>query len=165
MEIRQKERLEAYLRNSGRFLWGVCPGNQKTLYQWLGDKMHVQFTKGSYDSVIKQLLNDRDFGIEKILTTIVVPTVKEVFPEDTINYLRKYWSSEGHPPNLDTLRGLRLNVKVRPDEAGVDNSQIWRPFVEINTLYNHIYVEGWGELAPIFFEEIEPWLKENRVNL
>jgi len=154
------ERLEAYLRNSNRFLWGVWPGNQKTVYKWLKDTMHVDFTPGNYDAVLKQLLENRDIGIEKLITNVVVPTVKEVFPENTIIHLEDCWKHKGHPPVLENLRELNLNVKVNSVEAGVDNSLIWRPFIEINTLYQHKYVEGWGELAGIWFEEIEPWLKE-----
>lgn len=160
MDIRQNGRLEAYLRNSKRFLWGIYPGNQQKTYDWLEKIMQIQFNRGRYDSVISQLLRDREYGIEKIITDIVVPSVKGVFPEDTITCLRDYWNHEGHPPNLDILRGLHVIIKIKESEAGIENSLVWRPFVEINTLYQHIYVEGWGELAGIWFEEIEPWFKE-----
>ena len=160
MDVRQKERLEAYLRNCNRFLWGVRPWNQKMIYDWLDNKMHLQFTRGTYDDVTLQLLNNRNLGIEKVLENIIIPTVKEVFPEETITYLRDCWNHDGLPRDLNIIRGLKVNITVKKDRVGDENSVIWRPFIQINTLYQAIYVEGWGELAPIWFEEIEPWLTE-----
>lgn len=159
MDAHQKKRLEAYLRNSRRFLWGLSPGNQGTVYDWLEHTMHVQFTRGNYDSVTTQLIKNRDLGIENLIRNIVIPTVTVVFPKNTIASLRDSWEQKGHPPDLDTLRSLRINMKVTKKDAGIENSQIWLPFVEINTLYKHKYVERWGELASIWYEEIEPYLQ------
>jgi hypothetical protein len=138
MDEKQKRKLERYLRNSTRFLWGLGPGNQKANYEWLREE-GFEFTDGSYGHVTNQLLDN--YGIEQILKRIVVPRVQKLFidKKKAIDFLRESWQA-GKKPDVSFLRLY-----------GIDKSL---PFLEVNTQFN--YVERWGELAGIWFEEIEP---------
>ncbi len=154
MDYNQKGRIERYLLNTNRFMWGLAPGNQKVNYAWL-EKEGFKFTRARYGLVIQQLI--RYPGIEELLNKLVVPSIMKRFPELTINALREHWY-RGEWPDLSTLKGLEVNGKGDP---GVDRFFHWRPLVEISTQFH--YVERWGEFAGIWFEEIEPWLKEKEV--
>lgn len=154
MDDKQKRKIERYLMNANRFMWGLGPGNQQKNYDWLEDE-EFKFTRTRYGLVTQQLL--RNPGIEELLTTLVIPTVKEMFPDDTLNELRKLWYI-GELPNLKKdINRLEVNGKVDP---GPDRAFHWRPFVEISTQFH--YVERWGELAGVWFEEIEPWIGESQ---
>jgi hypothetical protein len=146
MDERQKRRLEHYLMNADRFMWGLGPGNQRQNYAWLL-KEGFKFTRTNYGLVIQQLI--RYPGIIEILNKLIIPTVKSIFPEPTINVLREHWL-RGERPSLSTLNSLDIKEKGPP---GPDRAFHWRPFIEISTQFH--YVERWGELAGIWFEEIE----------
>jgi len=153
MDDKQKGRIERYLLNADRFMWGLGPGNQKETYTWLEDKK-FRFTKARYGLVIQQLL--RNPGLEELLTRLVIPTVKEMFPDDTLNELRKLWNIGELPDLKKDINRLEVKGKGNP---GPDRAFHWRSFVEISTQFH--YVERWGELAGIWFEEIEPWIRES----
>lgn len=135
MDKRKQEKIERYLKNATRFLWGLGPGNQKENYKWLKEK-GFDFNNGTYSYVTNQLL-ERD-GIEKILNQVIIPRVKELFSEKAIDFLRENWRA-GTRPNISFLR--------------LHNVQNASPFLEVNTQFN--YVERWGELVGVWFEEIE----------
>ncbi len=135
MDIKQKQKLESYLKNSSRFLWGLGPGNQKENYQWLRAKGFT-FDNGSYGYVTSQLLENP--GIEQILKDLVIPRVKELFTDKAIDFLRDCWQA-GKVPDVSFLKLYNIRNAV--------------PFLEINSQFN--YVERWGELAGVWFEEIE----------
>jgi hypothetical protein len=135
MDNKQKQKLERYLKNSSRFLWGLGPGNQKENYQWLRDKGFT-FDYGSYDHVTTQLLVNP--GIEKVLKDLIIPRVKELFTGKALDFLRDCWLA-GTRPDISFLK--LYNIKNAA------------PFLEINSQFN--YVERWGELAGVWFEEIE----------
>ena len=135
METKQKEKLERYLKNASRFLWGLGPGNQKENYEWLRKK-GFEFDGGTYGHVTSQLVEK--YGIESLLKNLIIPRVKELFSEKAIDFLRDSWRA-GTKPDMPFL--TLYNIK-NPS-----------PFLEINTQFN--YVERWGELAGIWFEEIE----------
>ncbi len=135
MDENRKHKLERYLKNSYRFLWGLGPGNQKENYKWLRER-GFEFNDGSYAHVTNQLLEN--YGIEQIIKRIVILTVKELFPQKAIDFLRESWQAGSRP---DTSF-LRLYGIKKP-----------APFLEVNTQFN--YVERWGELAGVWFEEIE----------
>jgi hypothetical protein len=80
--------------------------------------------------------------------------VRKRFPPETIDALRKSWNL-GEVPFLESLNQLKVKGK---GFAGPDQAFFWRPFVEIN--FQVHYVEGWGRFAGIWFEEIEPWIKQ-----
>lgn len=146
MDDKQKGRIEHYLMNADRFMWGLGPGNQRQNYAWLV-KEEFKFTRTNYGLVTQQLI--RYPGIMEILNRLIIPSVKAYFPEATINALREHWH-RGERPSLSTLKSLDVKGKGDP---GPDRAFHWRPFVEVSTQFH--YVERWGELAGIWFEEIE----------
>ncbi len=136
MDVKQKEKLGRYLKHSRRFLWGLGSGNnQGETYKWLQGK-GLNFSKGSYSDVTEQLLESP--GIEALLQTVIIPRVRERFTEKALDYLRTCWQA-GTSPDIAVLK--QFNIK--------DTS----PFLDINAQFN--YVEGWGEFAGVWFEEIE----------
>lgn len=136
MNTKQKGKLERYLKNSSRFLWGLGPGNQKENYDWLRSKGY-SFNQGSYSHVTRQLLEDP--GIERLIKDLIIPRVKALFTPTTIGFMRTCWET-GTTPDISFL-----------DQCNIKTSS---PFLEVNTQLN--YVERWGELAGVWFEEIEP---------
>lgn len=151
MDEKKKGRIERYLMNASRFMWGLGPGNQKANYAWL-EKEGFKFSRARYGLVTHQLL--RYPGIEKLLNKLIIPAVKERFPEDTLSALKEHWY-RGEWPNLSNLKGMDVKGKGEP---GADRAFHWHPFVEISTQFH--YVERWGNFAGIWFEEIEPLLNE-----
>lgn len=142
MNAKQKAKLERYLRNASRFLWGLGRGNQKETYDWLeeeGRKKRFEFERGTYRYVTDQLL--RKPGIERILNDLIIPRVKERFTDKALEYLRSCWQM-GTIPDMSFLKLYNISEK-----------NVY-PFLEINLQYN--YVERWGEFAGVWFEEIEP---------
>lgn len=135
MDPKQKAKLENYLRNANRFLWGLGPGNQKETYNWLQGKGFA-FDNGTYAYVTGQLLEK--YGIERILDEVVKPRIEEQFTQKAIDFLRSCWQA-GTRPDMSFLKLYKLQ------EAA--------PFLEVNSQFN--YVERWGEFAGLWFEEIE----------
>jgi hypothetical protein len=140
MDAKQKGKLERYFKNSERFLWGLGPGNQKENYRWLMGK-GLTFNAGSYGHVTRQLLENP--GIDKLLRNIIIPRVKKLFTEKAIDFLRSCWNA-GTRPDISFLK--LYNIKYAT------------PFLEVNIQYD--YVERWGELAGLWFEEIEKLQQE-----
>lgn len=135
MDTRRKQKLESYLKNASRFLWGLGPGNQKENYRWLRGK-GFEFDSGSYGHVTGQLLEN--YGVEEILRRLIIPRVRALFNEKAIDFLRDSWRA-GSIPDMSFLKLYNIN-----------NAS---PFLEVNSQFN--YVEKWGELAGLWFEEIE----------
>ncbi len=135
MDESQKRKLERYFKNSSRFLWGIVHGNQKNNYDWLRAKS-FEFNDGTYSKVTNQLLER--YGIEQIIKRLVIPRVKEMFTNKAIDYLRDSWQA-GTNPDLSVLRFYNIDTPA--------------PFLELNTQFD--FVERWGELAGVWFEEIE----------
>ena len=138
MDMVRKRKLEHYMMNSRKFIWGLGRRNQKQNYAWLQSKGY-SFTPGSYTHVTAQLLESP--GIEKFMAQVIIPRVKDLFTEQPLSYLRTCWES-GTTPDLAVLKRFGLHTSLAAE-----------PFVEINSQYN--YVVGWGELAGVWFEEIE----------
>ena len=149
MDDKQKGRIERYLLNASRFMWGLGPGNQQENYKWL-EGQGFRFTRARYGLVTQQLI--RHPGIEELLTRLIIPTVKEKFPDSTLNELRKFWYIGELPDLRKDVDRLEVRGKGVP---GPDRAFHWRPFLEISTQFH--YIERWGELAGIWFEEIEPY--------
>jgi hypothetical protein len=147
VDTKQKEKLERYFKNSSHFLWGLGEKNQKVTYPWLRNKgkrlwgANFDFRDSPYRGVTEQLLVNP--GIERLLRDLIVPRVKEQFSDKAIEFLRLSWNV-GNLPSITYLK-----------QYNVEDAY---PFIEINRQFN--YVERWGELAGVWFEEIEPWLKE-----
>ncbi len=147
MDDREKAKLERYIKNSNKFLWGLVPPdkrNQKQSYAWLRGRGYRKFKDGTYTYVLAQLLDDP--GIERLFSDLVIPRVRdELLSAELMKFLRTCWR-EGRLPEMSSL----YNYGVKNAKAALP---LW-PFLEVNTQYN--YVERWGELAGLWFEEIDP---------
>lgn len=135
MDELQKGKLARYFRNSRRFLWGLGPGNQDENYRWL-EKKGLLFSRGTYARVTEQLLENP--GIEALLRTLIAPRVKEMFTDTALGYLKLCWQA-GTTPDLVLLKQYNVSTTA--------------PFLDYNSQFK--YVEGWGEFAGLWFEEIE----------
>lgn len=149
MDDIQRGRIERYLLNADRFMWGLGRGNQRENYQWLEGK-GFRFSRARYSLVVEQLL--RHPGLEELLIRLIIPVVKELMPDDTLDELRRLWHAGQLPDLKKDLSRLEVKGEGNP---GPDRAFHWWPFVEISTQFH--YVERWGQLAGIWFEEIEPW--------
>jgi len=142
MEAKQKAKLERYLRNAERFLWGLHRERQRDTYAWLRRKgkelwgQEFDFTSGPYNSVISQLLQNP--GIDRLIEDLVKPQVKETFSQHALDMLRQHWNA-GDTPSISFLE--------------MANTRDPYPFLILNTQFN--YVERWGDFAGLWFEEIE----------
>ena len=145
MDTKQQQRLERFLRNANRFLWGLAPGNQKENYKWLYSHdfkdNEVQF-KSSYTDTTEKLI--KNYGIERIMRDIIKNRVSDIFPAPFIDFLRNCWMA-GVRPSVDML-------KANGFDRMLDNRDL-EVFLRYNKQFN--FIEGWGELAGIWFEEIE----------
>jgi hypothetical protein len=182
MDLRQREKLERYMRNAERFMWGIIPGKKRavftqlqTILKKLGqDSAAVpEHQKATYSMVTENLL--AKFGIERVITEIVTVEIKRQFEHQpgALDFLRAHWLS-GTLPRWQTLQSLRTPRTVKQRfldavEPKKDVREINRPtsdildaFVEVNTQYN--YVHGWTVFAGLWFEEIEPLLKRESGN-
>ncbi len=177
MDPGKREKLERYFRNADRFIWGVIPGDKRavftalrTVLEELGEESALipDPKKSTYAVVTGNLLGK--IGIEMILTEIVAKQVRRQLTDRTgvLDFLRAHWIS-GTLPRWQTLQSLRAprTIKqkvldtVHPKDATVKRQQtsdIIDAFVEVNTQYN--YVHGWTVFAGLWFEEIEPFLRE-----
>lgn len=138
MDRQQKERLSRYFMNNYKFFWGLIRGNQTQNYRWLRGK-GLTVETGSYTHVASNLLAEP--GIEKLITDVVIPRVNELFAPAAMDYFRTCWEA-GTRPDISVLKMYNLDSPQNAD-----------PFVEINSQFN--YVVRWGDLAGIWFEEVE----------
>jgi hypothetical protein len=177
MEPRQIEKLERYFRNAEGFMWGVIPGNKRIVFTTLRTVLEESgedgvlvpdHKKATYSMLTENLL--AKLGIEKILTEIVIKQVRWQFADRTgaLDFLRAHWVS-GTLPRWQTLKSLRAQrtakqrfiESMHPSEdykLGRQTGDIVDTFLELNPQYN--YVHGWTVFAGLWFEEIEPLLKE-----
>lgn len=139
LETQQKEKLARYMRNANRFLWGLIGLNQKEAYSWLqGEK--YEFSKGPYAWVLDQLI--KKYGVERITDQLIISRVNKLFTPPVLVFLRDCWVN-GRIPEINELKRF--------------NTANWRPFIEVNGQSQYQYVEGWGQFAGVWFEEIEPY--------
>jgi hypothetical protein len=174
----QKEKLERYLRNAERFLWGVIPGDKRAvltalraMLRELGeDSVSIpEHRRPTYAMVADNLL--AKLGIERIVTQIIAGQVKRELADrpGALDFLRAHWMS-GTLPRWQTLQSLRAprSIKQRLLDA-IDTkdarqkrqqtSDIVDAFLEVNAQFS--YVHGWTMFAGLWFEEIEPLLKQD----
>jgi hypothetical protein len=175
MNQSQREKLERYFRNADKFMWGVIPGNKRTVFAALraalaglgedGNHFIPDNKKTTYAVVIENLLTG--IGIEKILSELVAVQAKKQFGDRiaALDFLRAHWMS-GTLPRWKTLQSLRArktmkqillgNVVLKSEqEINQETADILDAFVEVNTQYE--YVHGWSTFAGLWFEDIEPW--------
>ncbi len=180
MDLGTRARLERYFRNATPFMWGVIPGDKRAVVMALrtvleelceDTELIANHKKPTYAMVTENLL--AKLGIERILNQIVAKEVGHQFTGRTgaLDFLRAHWMS-GTLPRWQTLQSLRTPKTVKQKLA---DSVVWREnperrqqtsdildaFVEINNQYK--YVHGWTVFAGLWFEEIEPLLKETKV--
>ena len=178
MDPGKREKMERYFCNADRFMWGVIPGDKRTVFttlqtvlKELGEDSALipDPKKSTYAVVIGNLLGK--IGIGSILTEIVAKQVRRQLTDRTgvIDFLRAHWIS-GTLPRWQTLQSLRAPRTItRRFLDAVDSkdapakrqqtADILDAFVDVNTQYN--YVHGWTVFAGLWFEEIEPLLKED----
>lgn len=180
MEQQQRQKLDRYLRNAERFMWGVIPGDKRTVFTTLRTALKESgedgalvpdHKKATYSMLTENLL--AKLGIEKILTDIVIKQVRRQFADRTgaLDFLRAHWVS-GTLPRWQILKNLRAQrtVKQRFIESmhtnedyklGRQTGDIVDAFLEVNPQYN--YVHGWTVFAGLWFEEIEPLAKDAEI--
>jgi len=163
MDSKLEAKLTHALQHSPDFLFGlpVCyndysVGRQKRIYDWLREEGkknwgdNFDFINGTYDGVTSQLLVNP--GVEKLMCDIIISRVHTLFPPKLIEDLRDYWLHGLRPDNM-LIKRYRLNKESA------------FPFLivtESKTNPSESFIGGWGELfAFIWFEEIEPWIKES----
>jgi len=176
MDTGQMGKLERYFRNANRFMWGVIPGDKRTVFtalrtllEQLGEESTLvpDDKKATYAMVIENLLTK--IGIERVLTQIVAGEVRRQLTgrSPALDFLRAHWMS-GTLPRWQTLQSLRAPRTIRQRLINVveskdtqakrqQTSDVMDAFVEVNSQYN--YVHGWTVFAGLWFEEIEPLLK------
>jgi hypothetical protein len=176
MEPHQKEKLDRYFRNADQFMWGVIPGDKRVVFTKVRELLEENgedpalipdHKKATYAMATENLLTK--LGIEKIITEIVTKQVKRQFDErpGALDFLRAHWMS-GTMPRWQTLQSLRasktlkekLAERMHPKDIQFikKTGDILDAFVEVNPQYK--YVHGWTVFAGLWFEEIEPLLKE-----
>lgn len=145
------QKIERYLKNSNKFLWGILCGTQSKNYEELERRgfkkvnylisynkyQEVRYS-GAYDNVIRQMLMEH--GMEKILSKLIIPIVDERF-EGALDYMQRCWS-EGSLPALDILKTKLKNKDLE-----------LAPLLD-GDLRNNTIV-GWTEFAGLWFEEID----------
>ena len=160
MDAEHREKLERYLRNANRFLWGLGRIDQKRTYEWLelnGFTDNGTKFKSSYRDTTEKLINV--YGIEEVLRRIIKPRVYEVFGTPLVDLMRRCWMA-GVRPTVDMLKAnncLYILEEKRVIRQEVDRDP--EPFLLYNRQFN--FIDGWGQLAGIWFEEVEPYLKED----
>jgi len=166
----QKDKLKRYMLNADPFLWNVLyaknkKGRIKEL-KAMGFLKHLsESSNPNYSRINQDLLVEP--GIEGVLERIVVPMVKALFTEETMDYFRRCWE-QGRTPTLDYLREQGLYRRRFQSREVYDShwDEMQQPpagykdpsfiFFEIQTQYN--FVERWTVFAGLWFEEIEPLL-------
>ena len=80
-----------------------------------------------------------NIGIERILKEVIIPRVNKIFNTEAMQFLHEKWNA-GERPTFQEFQ----KYNVTPRDA--------TPFLVINTQF--CFVERWGELSPIYFEEL-----------
>ena len=165
----QAEKLKRYFINAEPFLWGVLEGRKKKdrLKEIKALGFLTGYSEGSnpiYSRINQDLLVE--LGIEGILEHIVVPQVRKRLDTEVLRSLRRYWE-QGRIPDKDYLKDNKLYRFPRFVWKGEEweDKRIVVPkgpahiFVQIHTQFD--YVERWTVFAGLWFEEIEPWIRES----
>ena len=164
-----KDKLTRYFINADPPLWNVLENkNKKGRLRELKEAGllpgYSEGTNFTYNKLNQDLLVEA--GIETILEHIVVPRIKKLFTQETLEYFRRCWE-QGQTPTLQYLKQKKLyrkhtfsNVEVFDDGWAVPPVTGYKEsafiFVQIDTQHN--YVERWTVFAGLWFEEIEPLL-------
>lgn len=164
----QAEKLKRYFINAEPFLWGLLEArNKKNRLKELKELGFLSdYSEGgnpTYSKINQDLLIE--LGIDGILEHIVVPQVRNRFDTEVLSALRRHWE-QGSIPDIKYLKDKKLYRTRRfkwRDEW--ENKRLLSPkdpahiFVQIHP--QHEYVECWTVFAGLWFEEIEPWIRES----
>lgn len=162
MTREQADRLKRYFINADPFLWGVLEKkNKKERLEEIKELGFLRkYSEGSnptYSKVNQDLLVE--LGIEGILSRIVVPQIRKRFDTEVMSALRRNWE-QGQTPDKNFLKDKRLyryrRIVWKEEKEPKEPAHI---FVQIDTQKD--FVERWTVFAGLWFEEIEPWLRES----
>jgi hypothetical protein len=161
-----KDKLTRFFLNSDPFMFGVLRArNKKGRIQELKAlgllKGYAERFNPAYSRINQDLLVE--LGIEGILQRIVVPRVKELFPQVVLDYFRRCWE-QGQTPTLDYLKKHGMYHKHPFTDVEVHEGwDVGRAvgykepaFVFVQIQVQHNFVERWTVFAGLWFEEIEP---------
>jgi hypothetical protein len=124
MERANAAKMTRFLLNSHRFLWGITGENQVQTYDRLRRVYGLEFVKGSYTIVTRQLLDQ--YGMARILEEVLAE-VRRRFTTRFIESAREHWI-RGEWPSLDTIDRLGVRDPV--------------PFLETDA--RRTFVKRWG---------------------
>ncbi len=163
----QAEKLKRYFINAEPFLWGVLEArNKKERLKKIKELGFLSdYSEGGnpiYSRINQDLLVE--LGIEGILERIVVPQVRNRFGEEALSTLRRNWE-QGRTPDKKYLEDKKLYQYRRfvwrekwEDKRPIPPKEPAHIFVQIHP--QHGFVERWTVFAGLWFEEIEPWIRE-----
>ena len=97
----------------------------------------------------REVLNLIEMNEAEEIVRAIRDQITSLFTEENLRNLRRYWL-DGGLPDTGYLRRHKL----------LDHGSI---FLDINTQYD--YVGGWTTFAGVWYEEIEPWIKEKEANI
>ena len=169
MERDQAEKLRRYFINAEPFLWGVLEArNKKNRLEEIKKLGFLSdYSEGGnpiYSKINQDLLVE--LGIDGILERIVVPQIINRFDTEVLSALRRYWE-QGQIPDKKYLKDKNL-YRPRPivwrdkweDKRPLPPKDPVYIFVQIHPQYE--FVERWAVFAGLWFEEIEPWIRESQ---
>lgn len=160
MDTKQKNKLERYLRNANRFIWGLGIKDQQKTYEWLaveGFTDNGETFKHSYKYTTEILI--KDYGIESIMQNIIKQRVDEMFGAKLIKFLRERWEKGDCPSVKDLMTNGFGHILREPKNTQEYVDVDPEPFLLYNRQFK--FISGWGELAGVWFEEMEPYLPRN----
>ena len=164
----QAEKLRRYFINAEPFLWGVLEArNKKKRLKELKELGYLSdYSEGAnpaYSRLNQDLLVE--LGIEGILERIVVPQVFNRLDTEALSTLRRNWE-QGRTPDIKYLKQNKLYKyrrfvwrEKREDNLPIPPKEPAHIFLQINTQWD--YVERWTVFGGLWFEEIEPWIRES----
>lgn len=123
-------------------------------------KGYAKHAKPVYSKIKNDLL--LEIGISGILESIVARRLKDLFTQDQLDFMRRWWE-QGQTPSLDYFNRQKLYkhhfltddaVQEEIDKPPTGYKEPAFVFVQINSQMG--FVERWTVFAGLWFEEIEP---------
>jgi hypothetical protein len=166
MPREQSDKLKRYLINADPFLWDVLRaknkrGRIKELQEMGPIKSYPEKSSPTYSKINQDLLVE--LGIEGILKEIVKKQIDASFAPDHISYFRRCWQ-QGQTPDMKYLKKERLYYQkfFSPDKK-VESNRISghrSPAFIFLQIHQKEFVERWTVFGGLWFEEIEPFVRE-----
>jgi hypothetical protein len=151
MPREQSDKLKRYLINADPFLWDVLRaknkrGRIKELQEMGPIKSYPEKSSPTYSKINQDLLVE--LGIEGILKEIVKKQIDASFAPDHISYFRRCWQQGQTPDSPDK--------KVESNRISGHRS----PAFIFLQIHQKEFVERWTVFGGLWFEEIEPFVRE-----